>query len=95
MNNGIDVVIERTLARKLEKLKKDPNLKNIINTTIKEHPELKDQLKNLNFNIEFKLLSQSIQDFKSDMAIILGGDGTLLRTQTKMTEEIPIFGINI
>lgn len=70
-------------------------MKNIINTTIKEHPELKDQLKNLNFNIEFKLLSQSIQDFKSDMAIILGGDGTLLRTQTKMTEEIPIFGINM
>ena len=70
-------------------------MKNIINTTIKEHPELKDQLKNLNFNIEFKLLSQSIQDFKSDMAIILGGDGTLLRTQTKMTEEIPIFGINL
>ena len=95
LNNGIDVVIERTLARKLEKLKKDPNLKNIINTTIKEHPELKDQLKNLNFNIEFKLLSQSIQEFKSDMAIILGGDGTLLRTQTKMTEEIPIFGINM
>ena len=95
LNNGIDVVIERTLARKLEKLKKDPNLKNIINTTTKEHPELKDQLKNLNFNIEFKLLSQSIQDFKSDMAIILGGDGTLLRTQTKMTEEIPIFGINM
>ena len=29
------------------------------------------------------------------MAIILGGDGTLLRTQTKMTEEIPIFGINM
>lgn len=95
LNNGIDVVIERSLARKLEKLKKDPNLKNIINTTIKEHPELKDQLKNLNFNIEFKLLSRTIQDFKSDMAIILGGDGTLLRTQTKMTEEIPIFGINM
>ena len=30
LNNGIDVVIERTLARKLEKLKKDPNLKNIV-----------------------------------------------------------------
>ena len=29
------------------------------------------------------------------MAIILGGDGTLLRTQNQLTKEIPIFGINM
>ena len=29
------------------------------------------------------------------MAIILGGDGTLLRTQNLITREIPIFGINM
>ena len=29
------------------------------------------------------------------MAVILGGDGTLLRAQAKMKPEIPIFGINM
>lgn len=93
--NGVAVVIEKKLAEKLENLKKDPNLKNIIEKTIEEAPEIADQIKNLKLDINYKILSKTIPEFKCDMAIILGGDGTLLRSQNMMREEIPIFGINM
>ncbi|MDO5848271.1 MAG: bifunctional NADP phosphatase/NAD kinase [Methanobrevibacter sp.] len=93
--NGVAVVIENDLANKLEELKKDPNLPEIIKQTQKEAPEIADQIKNLKLDINYKLLSEKIDEFDSDMIIILGGDGTLLRTQSKMKQPIPIFGINM
>ena len=39
--------------------------------------------------------AKELNELRSDMAIILGGDGTLLRTQNQLTKEIPIFGINM
>ena len=95
LTNGIEVVIEKTLANKLEELKTNPNLDKIIEDTITNHPKLKEKLEDLNLNINFELLSKKLEDFESDMVIILGGDGTLLRTQTKLSNEIPIFGINM
>lgn len=93
--NGVSVVIEKGLAKMLEELKKDPNLPEIIEKTRKEAPEIADQIKNLKLDVNYNLISEKISDFDSDMIIILGGDGTLLRTQSKMKKEIPIFGINM
>lgn len=93
--NGVAVVIEKGLAEKLEELKKDPDLPEIIKQTMKNSPEIADQIKNLKLDVNYKLISEEISNFESDMIIILGGDGTLLRTQSKMTREIPIFGINM
>lgn len=93
--NGVAVVIEKELAEKLEELKKDPNLPEIIKLTMESSPEIAAQIKNLKLDVNYKLISEKISDFESDMIIILGGDGTLLRTQSKMTKEIPIFGINM
>lgn len=93
--NGVVVTVEKELAEKLEKLKKDPKLPEIIKQTQKEAPEIADQIKNLKLDVNYKLISEKISDFESDMIIILGGDGTLLRTQGNMRKEIPIFGINM
>ena len=93
--NGVGVIVEKGLAEKLEELKKDPNLNKIIEKTVEEAPEIAVQIKNLKLDINYKILSKTIPEFKCDMAIILGGDGTLLRSQNRMTEEIPIFGINM
>lgn len=93
--NGVAVVIEKGLAEKLEELKKNPDLPEIIRKTQEEAPEIADQIKNLKLDVNYKLISERISDFDSDMIIILGGDGTLLRTQSKMKKEIPIFGINM
>ncbi|MDD2643159.1 MAG: bifunctional NADP phosphatase/NAD kinase [Methanobacteriaceae archaeon] len=95
LNKGINVVIEESLANKLEEIKINPNLKGIIEETIEESPEISEHLKNLDFDINFEKLSQPLKNFKTDMAVILGGDGTLLRTQNQLTREIPIFGINM
>lgn len=95
LTNDVSVVIEKELADKLNKLKKAPDLDKIIKTTQKEAPEIADQINNLKLDIDYKILSKTIPEFECDMAIILGGDGTLLRTQKKMTREIPIFGINM
>ncbi|MCF0227002.1 MAG: bifunctional NADP phosphatase/NAD kinase [Methanobrevibacter sp.] len=93
--NGVEVVIEKGLANKLEELKTDPNLPEIIKETQKEAPAIADQIENLKLDVNYKLLAGKISDFDSDMIIILGGDGTLLRTQKQMKKEIPIFGINM
>lgn len=95
ITKGIDVIIECSLADKLEELKNNPKLDKIIEQTMEESPEIANHIKYLNFNIDFKKYSKKLQEFKTDMAIILGGDGTLLRTQNQMTKEIPIFGINM
>lgn len=93
--NGVAVVIEKGLAEKLEELKKDPKLPEIIKQTMESSPEIAAHIKNLKLDVNYRLISEKISDFESDMIIILGGDGTLLRTQSKMTREIPIFGINM
>ncbi len=95
MDRGIHISIETALANKLQTLKNSPELVEIIKETQEEAPNIAHQLENINFNIDFKGLSSDIKEMKSDLAIILGGDGTLLRTQSMLTTEIPIFGINM
>ena len=95
LTNGCEVVIEKELAHKLNKLKDDPNLDNIIKETKENHPEIAPLLHDIDFNIDYAKLSANLFDFECDMAIILGGDGTLLRAQGRLNPEIPIFGINM
>lgn len=95
LSNGIEVEIERGLAAKLEKLKKNPDINKIIKQTEKEVPKIANHIKDLELNIDYKSLSKQIKLFSSDMAIILGGDGTLLRAQSEMRKDTPIFGINM
>lgn len=95
LTNGRDVIIERRLAKHLTDLKNDPKLDKIIEKIINESPEMADLLEDLNLDIDYKSFVRDIYDFDCDMAIILGGDGTLLRAQSKMKSKIPIFGINM
>ena len=95
LTNGREVVIEKRLAHELTKLKEDPDIDNIIVEVKEEYPEIAHLLDDINLDIDFKQLEESIFDFDCDMAVILGGDGTLLRAQGKMNPEIPIFGINM
>ncbi|MCI6993645.1 MAG: bifunctional NADP phosphatase/NAD kinase [Methanobrevibacter sp.] len=95
LTNGREVQIEERLANKLNELKNNPNLNNIIKDIKENYPEMADAFDNINLNIDFKQLEEKIFDFDCDMAIILGGDGTLLRAQAKMNPEIPLFGINM
>ena len=95
LTNGIEVVIEKRLAAKIEELKQNPKLDKIIAKIIKESPEIADALNNLNLDIDFKKIAQDINQFKCDMSVVLGGDGTLLRAQAKLKEETPLFGINM
>ncbi len=95
LTNGREVIIEKKLAKKLEKMKTNPDLDKIIAKTKKNYPDIAHLLDDLNFNIDYKQLSRGIYDFNCDMTIVLGGDGTLLRAQSKMKPEIPIFGVNM
>ena len=95
LTNGCEVVIEKRLAHKLVELKDNPNLDKIIENTKKSYPEIANMLDEIDLNIDYEKLSQELFDFECDMAAILGGDGTLLRAQSRMDPEIPIFGINM
>ena len=95
LTNGIEVVIEKELAAKIEELKQNPKLDKIIAKTIKESPEMKEPFESLNLDIDFKKIADDINRFKCDMAVVLGGDGTLLRAQAKLKEETPLLGINM
>ena len=95
LTNGREVTIEKQLAKKLTELKENPNLENIIGKIKENYPEISHLLEDINMNIDFKQLAEPIKDFDCDMALILGGDGTLLRAQSRMKPEIPIFGINM
>ena len=95
LTNGREVTIEKQLANKLTELKENPNLENIIEKIKENYPEISHLLDDINMNIDFKQLAEPIKDFDCDMALILGGDGTLLRAQSRMKPEIPIFGINM
>ena len=95
LTNGREVIIEKRLAKKLEEMKANPKLDKIIEKTKKHYPDIAHLLDDINFNIDFKQVSCGILDFNCDMTIVLGGDGTLLRAQSKLKPEIPIFGINM
>ncbi|MBE6496358.1 MAG: bifunctional NADP phosphatase/NAD kinase [Methanobrevibacter thaueri] len=95
LTNGREVIIEKQLADKIIELKENPKLETIIERIQDNYPEIADFLDDINFNIDFEQLAVPINDFDCDMALVLGGDGTLLRAQGKMKPEIPIFGINM
>ncbi|SDA37118.1 bifunctional NADP phosphatase/NAD kinase [Methanobrevibacter millerae] len=95
LTNGIEVEVEKRLVTKIEELRDNPKLEKIIKKTVEESPELKEHLENLNLNIDFKKLAKDVNEFRCDMAVVLGGDGTLLRAQAKLKEETPLFGINM
>ena len=93
--NGCEVVIEKQLSHKLIELRENPELDKIIQKTKDSYPQIADELDDIDFNIDYEKISENLFDFDCDMAIILGGDGTLLRAQSKMKDDIPIFGINM
>ena len=93
--SGREVVIEKRLAKKLEDLKKNPDLDKIIEKTKKHYPDIAHHLDDINFKIDYKQISTGIYDFDCDMAVVLGGDGTLLRAQSKLKPETPLFGVNM
>ncbi|WP_407463354.1 bifunctional NADP phosphatase/NAD kinase [Methanobrevibacter sp.] len=95
VNKNLEIVLESSLAEKLEEIKEDPELHKIIAKTMNETPEIAKHIESLNFNYNFMDYAKELNELRSDMAIILGGDGTLLRTQNQLTKEIPIFGINM
>ena len=95
LTNGREVVIEKRLAKKIEEMKENPKRDKIIEKTKKQYPEIAHLLDDINFEINYKQISCGILDFDCDMAIVLGGDGTLLRAQSKLKAETPIFGINM
>ena len=95
LTNGREVIIEKRLAKKLEEMKANPKLDKIIEKTKKQYPEIAHLLDDINFKINYKHISCGILDFDCDMTVVLGGDGTLLRAQSKLKPEIPIFGINM
>ena len=95
LEKDMETVIESSLADKLEEIKQNPELHKIIAKTMNETPEIAKHIESLNFNYNFKDYAKELNELRSDMAIILGGDGTLLRTQNQLTKEIPIFGINM
>ena len=95
LTNGREVIIEKRLAKKLEEMKVNPKLDKIIEKTKKDYPDIAHLLDNINFKINYKQISCGILDFDCDMAVVLGGDGTLLRAQSKLKPEIPIFGVNM
>ena len=95
LENEKDITIERRLVKQLEDLKNDPDLERKIEKIKMESAEIADLIDDINFNIDYRQFVEDIYDFDCDMAIILGGDGTLLRAQSKMKDEIPIFGVNM
>ncbi|AMD18060.1 inorganic polyphosphate kinase [Methanobrevibacter sp. YE315] len=95
LTSGREVIIEKQLAYELVKLKENPDLDSIILKIKEDYPETAELLDDINLNIDYSQLCENLFDFDCDMAVILGGDGTLLRAQSKMKPEIPIFGINM
>ena len=95
LQKGIETVLETSLAEKLVEIKENPELHKIIAKTMNETPEIAKHIESLNFNYDFIDYAKDLKDLRTDIAIILGGDGTLLRTQNQLTKEIPIFGINM
>ena len=95
LTNGREVIIENQLVHELVKLKENPDLDKIIQESKDEYPKIAPMLDEINFNIDYEKISENLFDFDCDMALILGGDGTLLRAHNKMHNNIPLFGINM
>lgn len=95
LKQNIKIEIEDSLSEKLESLKNQKDINNIIEDIKKTDPKIANELKDLNLNINFKELGVEIREFQTDIIITLGGDGTILRTQSQIKNEIPIFGINM
>ena len=96
LKQNIDVKIEKPLAIELKKLKNNPELEAIMKKIEKNNPQLANEIKDLKLELDFEELGVAIEDLQTDMIITLGGDGTILRTQSSLNEsEIPIFGINM
>ena len=95
LTNGREVVVEKRLAKKLQDMKKNPKLDKILEKTKRDYPNTAELFDDINFNIDFRQLSKGIYDFNCDMIVVLGGDGTLLRAQSKMKPETPLLGINM
>ena len=95
LTSGCEIVIEKRLAEKLAELKDNPELDKIKQDAKDRYPEVAPMLDDIDLNIDYEKLSAELFDFDCDMATILGGDGTLLRAQSRMNPEIPLFGINM
>ncbi|MCL2116381.1 MAG: bifunctional NADP phosphatase/NAD kinase [Methanobrevibacter sp.] len=96
LKQEIDVKIDKTLAIELEKLKNSPKLETILKNTEKANYKVYNEIKDLKLEVNFEELGVATEDLQTDMNITLGGDGTILRTQSHLNEsEIPIFGINM
>lgn len=95
LNKGVDLIIESSLAEALDKLKNNPNLDKIVKDTMQATPEIAYYLNDLNWDFDFKKYSVDLNEFNTELVIILGGDGTLLRAQNQIKKQIPIFGINM
>lgn len=95
LTSGCEIVIEKRLAEKLAELKDNPELDKIKQDAKDRYPEVAHMLDDIDLNIDYEKLSAELFDFDCDMATILGGDGTLLRAQSRMNPEIPLFGINM
>lgn len=102
-SKDIDVFIEHSLANKLNKIRnsfvrntnEDP-IYEIIKTLSKSNKDIGKELNDFNLEKDYFKYVKDISEFDTDMVITLGGDGTLLRGQTKLSnDEIPLLGINL
>lgn len=96
-SNNIDISIENSLAKKLSGLNMDEStLEDNIAKISKYDEDIANELHGLTFKNDYYVYATDIKEFDVDMVITLGGDGTLLRGQTKLSNsEIPILGINL
>lgn len=96
-SNNIDISIENSLAKKLSGLNMDEStLEDNIAKISKYDEGIANELHGLTFKDDYYIYATDIKEFDVDMVITLGGDGTLLRGQTKLSNsEIPILGINL
>lgn len=96
-SNNIDISIENSLAKKLSGLNMDEStLEDNIAKISKYDEGIANELHGLTFKNDYYMYATDIKEFDVDMVITLGGDGTLLRGQTKLSNsEIPILGINL
>ena len=93
---GIDISIEDSLAKKLEDIRDHENLDEIIANISKSNKDIACEIEGVNLKRDYNKYSKNIHDFDTDILITLGGDGTLLRGQSKLSNnEIPILGVNL
>ncbi|OQD58471.1 inorganic polyphosphate/ATP-NAD kinase [Methanobrevibacter arboriphilus JCM 13429 = DSM 1125] len=96
-SHNIDISIENSLAKKLSELNMDESTLDENIAKISKYSEgIANELHGLTFKDDYYRYATNIKEFDVDMVITLGGDGTLLRGQTKLSNsEIPILGINL